>query len=56
MESEHRDDERTAEEREDEHVKSAAELSDKAAESVDRRYDGTKEIVHETHDQDEDDA
>jgi hypothetical protein len=30
-------------------VKSAAELSDRAAESVGRRYDATKESVHEAH-------
>lgn len=44
-------DEQAAEEQEDEHpqVKSAAELSDRAAESVGRRYDATKESVHEAH-------
>jgi hypothetical protein len=44
-------DEQASEEQEDEHphVKSAAELSDRAAESVGRRYDATKESVHEDH-------
>jgi hypothetical protein len=44
-------DEQAAEEQGDEHphVKSAAELSDRAAESVGRRYDATKESVQEAH-------
>jgi|tagenome__1003787_1003787.scaffolds.fasta_scaffold19866175_2 hypothetical protein len=42
-------DEQASEEREDEHphVTSAAELSDRAAESVGRRYDATNEGVEE---------
>jgi hypothetical protein len=52
-----RDDEQAAEERGDEHpnVQTAAELSNRAAESVGRRYDGTKESVHEAHGHDQDD-
>ncbi len=53
MESEpsDRDDDRSAEESGEEHphVRAAAELSDRAAESVGRRYDGTKESTHEAH-------
>jgi hypothetical protein len=52
MESEPKDrDEQAAQEHGDEHphVKSAAELSDRAAESVGRRYDATKESVDEAH-------
>ncbi|HZE32170.1 MAG TPA: hypothetical protein VE198_12115 [Actinoallomurus sp.] len=54
-ESKDRDDERTAQERKDDHVRTATDLSDRAAESVGRRYDGTKESVHEAHGQDQDD-
>jgi hypothetical protein len=55
MESEKdRDEQRAPEERGEEHphVQAASELSDRAAESVDRRYDATKESFHETHGQD----
>ena len=40
------------------HEQAAAELSERAAESVGRRYDATKESVHEAHGHpdDEDDA
>ena len=57
-ESKDRDDERTAQEHEDDNVRDAAALSDRAAESVGRRYDGTQESVHEAHghDQHDDDA
>ncbi|MDN3358277.1 hypothetical protein [Actinomadura sp. DC4] len=50
-----RDDEQSPEEGGDEHPqsKTAAELSDRAAESVGRRYDGTKESVHEEHGHDD---
>ena len=54
-ESKDRDDERTAQERKDDNVRTAADLSDRAAESVGRRYDGTKESVHEAHGHDQDD-
>jgi len=54
-ESKDRDDERTAEEREDDHVRTATDLSNRAAESVGRRYDGTQESVHEAHGHDQDD-
>ena len=54
-ESKDRDAERTAHEREDDHVRTAADLSDRAAESVGRRYDGTQESVHEAHGHDQDD-
>jgi hypothetical protein len=54
-ESKDRDDERSAQEREDDHVRTAADLSNRAAESVGRRYDGTKESVHEAHGHDQDD-
>jgi hypothetical protein len=54
-ESKDRDDERSAEERKDDHVRSATELSNRAADSVGRRYDGTKEGVHEAHGHDHDD-
>jgi hypothetical protein len=54
-ESKDRDDERSAQEREDDHVRTATDLSNRAAESVGRRYDGTKESVHEAHGHDQDD-
>lgn len=54
-ESKDRDDERSAQEREDDHVRTATELSNRAAESVGRRYDGTQESVHEAHAHDQDD-
>lgn len=45
------DDQRAAEETDDRHPqeRAAADLSKRAAESVGRRYDGTKESVHEAH-------
>jgi hypothetical protein len=52
-ESKDRDDERTAQEREDDHIRTAADLSNRAAESVGRRYDGTKESTHEAHGHDD---
>jgi hypothetical protein len=55
MEAEGRRDDQAPEEREDRNDRDAAsELSDRAAETVGRRYDATKEIHHETRD-DEDD-
>ncbi|MFB9840497.1 hypothetical protein [Actinoallomurus acaciae] len=58
METEGRRDDEAPEEQEQEkqhdHVRAASELSDRAAESVSRRYDGTKEAHHETRDDDAD--
>jgi hypothetical protein len=59
-ESKGRSEEQAFDESEDQHpqVRAAAELSDRAAESVGRRYDGTKEAFHEArgHDDDAEDA
>jgi hypothetical protein len=38
------------------HVQAAADLSDRAAESVSRRYDGTKEAYHETGQEEDDET
>lgn len=61
MESEKdRDDQQESEERggEHPHVQAASELSDRAADNVGRRYDATKESVHEAqaHDDEERDG
>jgi hypothetical protein len=57
MESEGRNDEQEPEEHEGEHphVRAASELSDRAADTVGRRYDATKESVHESRGDDQDD-
>jgi hypothetical protein len=58
MEAEGRRDDQAPEEQgnQHDHVRAASELSDRAAETVGRRYDGTKEIHHETQGDDEDSA
>jgi hypothetical protein len=38
------------------HVQAAADLSDRAAESVSRRYDGTKEAYHQTRQEEDDET
>ncbi|GAA4504531.1 hypothetical protein GCM10023191_058970 [Actinoallomurus oryzae] len=57
MEAEGRRDDQASEERKDRDDRgTASELSDRAAESVGRRYDATKETHHETQGDDEDPA
>jgi hypothetical protein len=53
-----RDDEQAPEEHGDEqsHVQAAAELSNRAADSVGRRYDATQEGTEEAHAHDDDQA
>lgn len=57
MEAEGRREDQAPEEQEKQHdhVRAASELSNRAAETVGRRYDGTKEAHHETRGDDADD-
>jgi hypothetical protein len=57
-ESKGRNDQQTSEESGDQHsqAQAAAELSDRAAESVGRRYDGTKETFQEPNDREHGDT
>jgi hypothetical protein len=54
MQAEGRDEDQANEQDRHDHVKAASELSDRAAESVGRRYDATNEALDEAQRHDED--